>query len=53
VGGMFYLLIDLSGEDPNMPIHYDVNIEDIHNALTEIGLVCAYGKNNFASVWTR
>lgn len=50
-GGMLYMLIDLSGVNPDMPMHYNCDVQKVHEMLLSSGLKCEYGLNNFASVW--
>lgn len=50
-GGMLYFLVDLAGKSDDMPIHYDVNIWEMHSVLYANGLRCEHGQNTFASVW--
>ncbi len=52
-GGFFALLVDLEGHTAEMPMHRDVDIAAIHGALEESGLTCAFGRNVFASGWSR
>ncbi len=51
--GMLIFLVDLSGKDEKMPMHFDVNIQALHQILQKTGLTCYYGKNQFASVWCK
>jgi len=50
--GLFILLIDLAGESPEMPMHYNVDIIAVHNEIAK-SMDCIYGRNNFASVWRK
>ena len=51
--GMFILIIDLAGEEKDMPMHYNVDICNIHNTLKNIGYTNSYGDGYFASVWNK
>lgn len=51
--GVFVMVVDLSGESDDMPMHYDVDIVKVHDAIENNGLTCYYGKYSFASVWMR
>ena len=51
VNGILVLLIDLSGENQNMPMHYNVDIEKICNTMKNSGYINIWGDNTFASVW--
>lgn len=51
--GVFVMIVDLAGESEDMPMHYNVDIKEVHNAIEKEGIQCHYGKYNFASVWTR
>jgi len=50
-GGMLVFLVDLSGHEEDMPMHYDVDIKSLHKVLEDIGLKNLVGLNSFASVW--
>jgi 2-polyprenyl-3-methyl-5-hydroxy-6-metoxy-1,4-benzoquinol methylase len=52
-GGYFILLIDLSGENEEMPMHFNVDINEVHKAISESGMVCEFGLHSFASVWRK
>jgi 2-polyprenyl-3-methyl-5-hydroxy-6-metoxy-1,4-benzoquinol methylase len=52
-GGLFFLLIDLSGENPEMPMHFNVDIARLHSTLEQAGLEVHFGRNNFASLWLK
>lgn len=51
--GLLFTLIDLAGEDPNMPMHFEVDIQAIHTALLESGMKNLLGLNQFAAVWQK
>jgi len=51
-GGLFVLLIDLAGESAEMPMHYNVDIQAVHESVGKL-CDCLYGKYQFASVWWR
>jgi cyclopropane fatty-acyl-phospholipid synthase-like methyltransferase len=53
VGGLLYMIVDLSGHTDDMPMHYNCDIQAVHNNLRQSGLTCLYGNYNFASVWTK
>lgn len=52
-GGTFVMLVDLSGEEEDMPMHKDVDVVRLHAELEDAGLVNTYGRHTFASIWTR
>ncbi len=52
-GGIFIMLVDLSGEDHDMPMHKDVDIVGLHKVLAESGLKNTYGLDTFCSIWVR
>lgn len=52
-GGIFIMLVDLAGEEEEMPMHRDVDIIKLHAVLSNFGLVNVYGLNEFASIWSR
>jgi phospholipid N-methyltransferase len=51
--GVFIMVVDLSGESENMPMHYNVDIVKVHKTIIQEGLTCYHGLNTFASVWMR
>jgi hypothetical protein len=51
VGGVLILLIDLSGENEHMPMHYNVDIVKICNTMKGLGYKNLWADNNFATVW--
>lgn len=51
--GVLIFLVDLSGESPDMPMHFNVDIGLLHYLLTYMGMQCMYGHNTFASVWQK
>jgi hypothetical protein len=51
--GVLCLLIDLEGENPEMPMHNNVDITKLHRILEDDGLMCVYGKNTFSSRWVK
>ena len=52
-GGFFALLIDLEGENPEIPMHRAVDVGAVHAALEAEGLVAVFGRSEFASGWRR
>lgn len=52
-GGTFVMLVDLSGEEEDMPMHKDVDAIRLHDVLEKAGLMNVYGRNQFASIWKR
>jgi cyclopropane fatty-acyl-phospholipid synthase-like methyltransferase len=50
--GLFIFLVDLAGETPEMPMHYDVDIVSVHNTI-EQQMDCLTEKYKFASVWRK
>lgn len=53
IGGIFVMIVDLSGAHDDMPMHYNVDIVEVHDAIETAGLRCIRGQYTFASVWTR
>ena len=51
--GVFVMIVDLVGESEDMPMHFNVDIVQVHNELDKEGLTCYYGRNQFASVWMK
>lgn len=51
--GLFIMIVDLSGENPDMPMHYNVDINLVHDVIRECGFENNCGIGQFASVWTR
>lgn len=51
-GGIFVLMIDLSGKSITMPMHYDVDIVHVHGTIHKY-MDCITGGNEFASVWRK
>ena len=52
-GGIFVMLVDLSGEEDDMPMHSDVDIVKLHAVLSGAGLANLHGLNQFASIWSK
>jgi 2-polyprenyl-3-methyl-5-hydroxy-6-metoxy-1,4-benzoquinol methylase len=52
-GGLLILLVDITGEEEDMPMHRNVDIIRIHEVIAEAGLVNLEGKNMFWSIWSR
>jgi 2-polyprenyl-3-methyl-5-hydroxy-6-metoxy-1,4-benzoquinol methylase len=52
-GGIFVMLVDLAGEEHDMPMHKDVDINALHGVLVKAGLKNTYGLNTFCSIWVR
>jgi len=50
-GGLFILLVDLSGYTTEMPMHRNIDIQKIHQIIENKGLVNIQGKNTFCSIW--
>lgn len=50
-GGMFILIIDLSGENSDMPMHFNVDIVKICDTMKGLGYKNLWKDNNFATVW--
>jgi len=50
--GLFIMIVDLCGETDDMPMHFNVDINAVHNAIENVGLICHFGRNEFASVWS-
>lgn len=53
IGGIMILLIDLSGHEEELPMHFDVNIFEIFNELSKSGLSQIRNFNNFATIWRK
>jgi 2-polyprenyl-3-methyl-5-hydroxy-6-metoxy-1,4-benzoquinol methylase len=51
--GLFIMLVDLSGENSNMPMHFNVDIKSVHQRVQECGCVNITGQNTFASLWRK
>lgn len=51
--GMMCLIVDLEGKNDKMPMHFNVNIINIHNTLEQSHMVCVYGRNTFSSIWIK
>lgn len=51
--GNLYFLVDLSGHSDLMPMHFDVDIAAVHDAIEGAGMTCQYGHNTFASKWIK
>ncbi len=52
-GGFMGLLVDLEGENPDMPMHRNVDIVALHRVLEGSGLSSLFGFGTFASGWCR
>lgn len=52
-GGFLALLVDLEGENPEIPMHREVDVAAVHAALEAEGLLAEFGKGAFASGWRR
>jgi 2-polyprenyl-3-methyl-5-hydroxy-6-metoxy-1,4-benzoquinol methylase len=52
-GGLFILLVDLSGYTIEMPMHRNVDIQKIHQVIENRGLTNIQGKNTFCSIWKK
>lgn len=49
--GLLILIIDLSGENEDMPMHYNVDIAKVCNTMKSLGYNNLWHDNNFATVW--
>jgi len=49
--GVFILVIDLSGENEDMPMHYNVDITKVCDTMKGLGYTNLWYDNNFATVW--
>ena len=52
-GGLYIQIIDLAGEDPDMPMHFKVDIISIFRELEKMGLTKIQTNGHFASVWSK
>jgi 2-polyprenyl-3-methyl-5-hydroxy-6-metoxy-1,4-benzoquinol methylase len=52
-GGVLIMLVDLAGEEEDMPMHKDVDILQLHKVPEGRGLECLYGRHQFASIWKK
>lgn len=52
-GGLFILLVDLSGHTEGTPMHRDINIRGIHDIFRKNKFVNEYGENGFCSAWRK
>jgi SAM-dependent methyltransferase len=52
-GGLLIFLVDLSGPTEDDPMHYDVDIRELHYHLASSGLRCEDGYHKFCSIWRR
>jgi len=50
-GGIIILIIDLSGEEENMPMHYHVDMNKIFTTMESLGYSNIWNNNLFATVW--
>jgi 2-polyprenyl-3-methyl-5-hydroxy-6-metoxy-1,4-benzoquinol methylase len=51
--GLLIFLVDLAGPSPEMPMHFNVDIVKVHDAIERGGMVNEFGRNYFASVWRK
>jgi protein-L-isoaspartate O-methyltransferase len=51
--GLLFTLIDLTGNEPMMPMHFDVDIQTLHQALLGMGMKNLAGLNQFVAVWQK
>lgn len=52
-GGNLIMLVDLAGEEHDMPMHADVDIVRLHKVLLDAGLENTHGLNSFCSIWAK
>ncbi len=52
-GGLLVFLVDLSGPTADDPMHYEVDICELHDYLREMGLRCEDGYYKSCSIWRR
>jgi 2-polyprenyl-3-methyl-5-hydroxy-6-metoxy-1,4-benzoquinol methylase len=51
--GILVMLVDLTGEEPDMPMHKDVDIVALHDVLAKAGLRNIHGLHTFCSIWEK
>lgn len=51
--GFLGLLVDLDGENPDLPMHRPVDLRAVHGALEGEGLAPEFGSGTFVSGWSR
>jgi 2-polyprenyl-3-methyl-5-hydroxy-6-metoxy-1,4-benzoquinol methylase len=52
-GGLLIFLVDLSGPNADNPMHYEVDIRELHDYLFASGLRCDDGYHDACSIWRR
>jgi SAM-dependent methyltransferase len=52
-GGLLILLVDVTGHQADIPMHHDVDLRALHEAVSSCGLGCHLGRHDFASIWGR
>ena len=52
-GGLLFMLVDLGGHEPDMPMHFDVDPAALFRALESGGLAKVLANGEFATVWRR
>ena len=51
--GALIFIVDLSGPSADEPMHYRVDICELHDRLARAGLACDEGHRSFYSIWFR
>jgi len=51
--GLLVFLVDLSGPTADYPMHFEVDIRDLHDYLQAAGLRCEDGRSKACSIWRR
>jgi protein-L-isoaspartate O-methyltransferase len=51
--GLLILLVDPTGHQEDVPMHHDVDLRALHDAVEGQGLGCHLGRDGFASIWGR
>jgi 2-polyprenyl-3-methyl-5-hydroxy-6-metoxy-1,4-benzoquinol methylase len=52
-GGLLILLVDLSGQTEDMPMHRDIDIKKIHRIISKHRFSNLLGLNGFCSIWQK
>lgn len=51
--GLLISIIDLSGEEESMPMHFNVNINKVFKILEKCGMINIYNNLQFATIWKK
>jgi 2-polyprenyl-3-methyl-5-hydroxy-6-metoxy-1,4-benzoquinol methylase len=52
-GGLFILLVDLSGNSKQFPMHRNINLYEIQSIVRRNGFTNVAGDGTFCSIWKR